>query len=382
MMRNPLEGQFTLGVEEEFQIVDGQTWELRSYVSRLLEDGKAILRERVRPEMHQSVVEIGTGVCQTVGEIRDELAEMRVELDRIARQGGMRIVGAGTHPFSDWKSQDITNHDRYHAIVEDMQDVARANLIFGLHVHVGIKEKEVAIQMANQLRYFLPHLLALSTSSPLWLGRASGQHSTRSLLFKRFPRTGIPGVFESYSQFKEYVDLLIKTNTIDNGKKIWWDVRAHYLYDTVEVRICDMPTRLEHSVALAALIQALTAQLYLLYRHNMAWRTYPSALIEENKWRACRYGRHARLIDFGEQRERPFPELLDELLAFVSEAAALLGTEKEVAAVRKILEEGTSSDHQLRIFKETNDARAVVRWLVDETMAGLGPNAGTVQRSA
>lgn len=381
-MRNPLEGQFTLGVEEEFQIVDGQTWELRSYVSRLLEDGKAILRERVRPEMHQSVVEIGTGVCQTVGEIRDELAEMRVELDRIARQGGMRIVGAGTHPFSDWKSQDITNHDRYHAIVEDMQDVARANLIFGLHVHVGIKEKEVAIQMANQLRYFLPHLLALSTSSPLWLGRASGQHSTRSLLFKRFPRTGIPGVFESYSQFKEYVDLLIKTNTIDNGKKIWWDVRAHYLYDTVEVRICDMPTRLEHSVALAALIQALTAQLYLLYRHNMAWRTYPSALIEENKWRACRYGRHARLIDFGEQRERPFPELLDELLAFVSEAAALLGTEKEVAAVRKILEEGTSSDHQLRIFKETNDARAVVRWLVDETMAGLGPNAGTVQRSA
>lgn len=382
MMRNPLEGQFTLGVEEEFQIVDGQTWELRSYVSRLLEDGKAILRERVRPEMHQSVVEIGTGVCQTVGEIRDELAEMRVELDRIARQGGMRIVGAGTHPFSDWKSQDITNHDRYHAIVEDMQDVARANLIFGLHVHVGIKEKEVAIQMANQLRYFLPHLLALSTSSPLWLGRASGQHSTRSLLFKRFPRTGIPGVFESYSQFKEYVDLLIKTNTIDNGKKIWWDVRAHYLYDTVEVRICDMPTRLEHSVALAALIQALTAQLYLLYRHNMAWRTYPSALIEENKWRACRYGRHARLIDFGEQRERPFPELLDELLAFVSEAAALLGTEKEVAAVRKILEEGTSSDHQLRIFKETNDARAVVSWLVDETMAGLGPNAGTVQRSA
>lgn len=159
-------------------------------------------------------------------------------------------------------------------------------------------------------------------------------------------------------------------------------MRAHYLYDTVEVRICDMPTRLEHSVALAALIQALTAQLYLLYRHNMAWRTYPSALIEENKWRACRYGRHARLIDFGEQRERPFPELLDELLAFVSEAAALLGTEKEVAAVRKILEEGTSSDHQLRIFKETNDARAVVRWLVDETMAGLGPNAGTVQRSA
>lgn len=382
MMRNPLEGQFTLGVEEEFQIVDGKTFELRSYVSKLVEGGQALLRERVRPEMHQSVVEIGTGICKNVGEVRAELTEMRLELDRLARQGGMRIVGAGTHPFSDWKTQEITEHARYHAIVEDMQDVARANLIFGLHVHVGIKEKEVAIAMANQIRYFLPHLLALSVSSPLWLGRASGQQSTRSLIFKRFPRTGIPGAFESYSQFKEYVDLLIKTNTIDNAKKIWWDVRAHYLFDTVEVRICDMPSRLEHTVALATLVQALMGQLYLMYRRNQGWRTYPGFLIEENKWRACRHGRHANLIDFGEQKERPFPELLDELLAFVGEAAAFLNTEKELQGVRQILVDGTSADHQLRIFKETNDPRAVAAWLVDETMHGLGTAGGTQRQTA
>lgn len=371
-----LDGQFTLGVEEEFQIVDSTTHELRSYISRLVDDGKAVLRERVRAEMHQSVVEIGTGVCRDVHEVRAELTEMRLELDRLARQGNMRIIAAGTHPFSDWKHQDITDNPRYHLIVEDMQDVARANLIFGLHVHVGIKDKEVAIALANQLRYFLPHLLALSVSSPLWLGRATGQLSTRTLIFKRFPRTGIPATFQSYSQFKEYVDLLMRTNCIDNGKKIWWDVRVHYLYDTVEIRICDMPTRLEHSVALAALIQALTAQLYLLLRRNISWREYLPALIEENKWRAGRYGVTGKLIDFGQQRERPFPELLEELIAFVGEAASMLSSTDEVAKVRRIVEEGTSAQGQLRVFKESgNDPKAVVGWLIEETMRGVAPPA-------
>jgi carboxylate-amine ligase len=368
-----LDGQFTLGVEEEFQIIDGQTHELRSYISKIMDDGKTVLRERVRAEMHQSVVEVGTGICKNIGEVRAELTEMRLELDRLARKGGMNIVAAGTHPFSDWKSQEITPGDRYQVIVQDLQDIARGNLIFGLHVHVGIKDRETAIALANQVRYFLPHLLALSTSSPFWLGRATGQQSTRTLIFKRFPRTGIPPTFESYSQFTEFVDLLVKTNCIDNGKKIWWDVRVHHLFDTVEIRICDMPTSLEQELAIVSLIQALMAKLYLLLRRNMSWRNYMSPLIEENKWRASRYGIRGKLIDFGQQQERPYPELLEEMISFVSEASDMLGTTDEVARVRRILTEGTSAEQQLEVYKNNNnDPKAVVRWLVEETMRGVG----------
>lgn len=365
---NPLSGQFTLGVEEEYQIVDAESRDLRSYVSRLVEDGKSVLRERARPELHQSMIEVGTSVCPDIHAVRAELSEMRTELDRMARQGGMRIAAAGTHPFSDWKTQEITADARYHGIVEDLQDVARANLIFGLHVHVGIKDKETAMALANQVRYFLPHLLALSSSSPFWLGRETGQASTRALIFKRFPRTGIPDTFESYGQFKEFVDLLVQTNCIDNGKRIWWDVRVHHHFDTVEIRICDMPTSLEHTVALTAVIQALMAQLYLLHRRNQSWRYYHPCLIEENKWRAGRYGVRGKLIDFGQRRERPFSELLDELVEFVSEASSLLGTEKEVASVRKILDEGTSGERQREVFRRTGgDMKAVVDWIVEET---------------
>ncbi len=372
-MGSVLDGQFTLGVEEEFQIVHGETGELRSYVSRLLDDGKSVLRERVRPEMHQSVVEVGTGVCPNVAAVRAELSEMRFELDKLSKRGGMRIVAAGTHPFSDWKTQEITDNPRYHGIIEDLQDVARANLIFGLHVHVGVKDKQAAVALANEVRYFLPHILALSCSSPLWLGRVSGVMSTRTQIFKRFPRTGIPDHFETYLKLKEFIDLLIKTGCIDNGKKIWWDVRVHYLYDTVEIRICDMATRLDHTIAITALIQALMAQLYIFYRRNMSWRNYPRSLIEENKWRAARYGVRGKLIDFGEERERPFSELIDEMLTLVGEAASILGTEKEVAAVRNILTDGTSAERQLDVFQKSGkDPRAVVRHLIDETMHGIG----------
>jgi len=367
-----LDGQFTLGVEEEFQIVDKDTGELRSYISKMLDDGMAVLRERVRAEMHQSVVEVGTGICKTVQEVRAELTEMRLELDRLARKGGMNIVAAGTHPFSDWKSQEITPNPRYHVIVEDLQDVARANLIFGLHVHVGIKDKQTAIALANQIRYFLPHLLSLSVSSPFWLGRATGQQSTRTMMFKRFPRTGIPPTFESYAQFMEYVDLLIRTNCIDNGKKIWWDVRVHHVFDTVEIRICDMPTNLNQELAIVSLIQALVAQLYLMLRRNQSWRHYMSPLIEENKWRASRYGIRGKIIDFGQQQERPFSELAEEMISFVSEASDMLGTSNEVAAIRNIFTEGTSAEKQLEVFRNNNnDPRAVVRWLVEETMRGV-----------
>lgn len=369
---NPLHGQFTLGVEEEYQIVDAETRDLRSYVSRLVEDGRAVLRERVRPELHQSMVEVGTGVCTSIHEVRAELTEMRGELNRMARQGGMRIAAAGTHPFSDWKTQQITDLQRYHGIVEDLQDVARANLIFGLHIHVGIRNKETAIALANQVRYFLPHLLALSSSSPFWLGRETGQASTRALIFKRFPRTGIPDTFESYGQYREFVDLLVQTQCIDDGKRIWWDVRVHHQFDTVEIRICDMPTNLEHTIRLVALVQALMAQLYLLHQRNQSWRYYHPCLIEENKWRAGRYGVRGKLVDFGQRRERPFSELLDELVTFVGEAASLLGTEREVGSVTSILQEGTSAERQRQVYRQAgNDLRAVVDWIVDETCVGL-----------
>lgn len=368
-----LDGQFTLGVEEEFQIVHAETRELRSYVSRLLEDGRsnALLRERVRPEMHQSVVETGTGICRDIKQARAEVTELRQNLSDLARKGGMRIVAAGTHPFSDWKTQEITDGDRYKIIVEDLQDVARANLIFGLHVHVGIKDREVAMAMANQVRYFLPHILALSTSSPFWLGRHSGLKSLRSEIFKRFPRTGIPSAFDSYGAFQRYVDLLVKTHCIDNAKKIWWDVRAHPFFDTVEIRICDMTTRLDDTMAIVALIQAVMGKLYLLYRRNWAFREYSRELIEENKWRAVRYGIQGKLIDFGKQEEIPTIDLIAELLDFVGEAADIFQSHEELDRVRSILKEGTSADKQIRVFAETNDMKAVVDHLIEQTSLGL-----------
>lgn len=366
-----LDGQFTLGVEEEYQIVEPQSRELRSYVSHLIEDGKSVLRERVRMELHQSMVEVGTTICPDVAAVRRELVEMRLELDRLSRKGGLRIVAAGTHPFSDWKTQDISPGERYQGIIDELQEVARANLIFGLHVHVGIKDREVAIALANQVRYFLPHILALSTSSPMWLGRNTGLMSTRTQIFKRFPRTGIPDEFESNAQMQSFVNLLIKTGCIDDGKKIWWDVRPHYRYDTVEVRCCDMPTRMEHTITIVALIQALMAQLYLLWKRNTRWRSYPRSLIEENKWRAARFATDAKLIDFGRQEERPFFELAHELVEFVSEAAGLLGTRDLVAKVLDIARDGTSAHRQIEVYAKTGDPRAVVDWLMDETMRGL-----------
>ncbi len=384
---NVLEGQFTLGVEEEFQIVDPETGELRSYVSQLLEKGgKSVLRERVRPEMHQSMVEVGTGICQNVAQVRDEVKELRQHLDMLARKSGLRIVAAGTHPFSDWKKQDIVPHERYSHLVAELEDIARENLIFGLHVHVGIKKKEVAMALANQIRYFLPHLLALSTSSPFWLGRKSGLKSIRCEIFKRFPRTGIPDEFRSYAQFQAFADLLVKVGSIDNAKKIWWDVRVHPFFDTIEVRICDMATRLEDCVFIAALVQAITAQLYCLHVRNQQWRSYHRALIEENKWRAVRYGLDAKFIDFGKEAEVPIRELIPELLEFVDEAAGILGTREELrTGVDRIFKDGTSADRQLKVFQDSGmDAKKVVEHLMRETMEGIPelPLEGPVSKSA
>jgi carboxylate-amine ligase len=368
-----LDGQFTLGIEEEFQIVHPETRELRSYVSKLLEEGQtnAILRERVRPEMHQSVVETGTGICRDIRQARDEITELRGSLNDLAQRNGLRIVAAGTHPFSDWKKQEITDGDRYKGIVEDLQDVARANLIFGLHVHVGIKDRDTAMALANQVRYFLPHILALSTSSPFWLGRTTGLKSIRSEIFKRFPRTGIPGAFRSYAAFQSYVDVLVKTGCIDNAKKIWWDVRAHPFFDTVEVRVCDMTTRIDDTVAIAALIQALMGKLYLLYRRNLAFREYSRALIEENKWRAVRYGLDGHLIDFGKQEQVPLRDLVGELLDFVAETAEIFKSHDDLERIRAILREGSSADRQLAVYAQSSSFNDVVDDLIAQSTLGV-----------
>jgi carboxylate-amine ligase len=363
---------FTLGVEEEFQIIDPETRELRSHVQELLDEGRRLLKERVKPEMHQSVMEIGTGICKDVGEVRRDVSELRTEIIRLADKAGMKVAAAGTHPFSNWEDQLIYPDERYTAIVEEMQLVARANLIFGLHVHIGIADRALAFQIMNEARYFLPHLLALSTNSPFWLGHDTGLKSYRTRVFGRFPRTNIPETFQSPAEFDEYVRILVKTNCIDNGKKIWWDVRPHPFFETIEFRVCDVPMRLDETVALAALTQAICAKLFKLRERNLGFRSYRRALLLENKWRACRYGIDGKLIDFGKEIEVPFRELMDEMLEFVDDVVDELGSRREVESIRWILENGSGADRQLAVFRESGeDLLRVVDYICEETRHGL-----------
>ncbi len=362
---------FTIGIEEEYQIIDPETRELRSHIQVMLDEGGMILGERVKPEMHQSIVEVGTDVCRTVEEAARDVKQLRAAIARLAQRHGLRIMASGTHPFSDWRTQDITDKDRYKVLVDDLQDVARGNLIFGMHVHVGVKDRNLAIDLVNQARYFLPHLLALSVSSPFWLGRATGLKSTRSSIFKNFPRTGIPGIFASYAEFEAYVQMLVQTNCIDNGKKIWWDLRPHAVYETIEFRCCDLPTDYRTSIALAALIQAIVAKLAILRTQNMSWRVYPTALIEENKWRAYRYGLDGKLMDLGKGTEVHTKELILELLEFVDDVVDPLGSRDALKHIETILDRGTDADRQLRVFAETGDLKAVVDDTCELTLDGI-----------
>ncbi|HEY6930243.1 MAG TPA: carboxylate-amine ligase [Thermoanaerobaculia bacterium] len=366
---------FTLGVEEEFQIIDPETRELRSHVQELLEAGKVSLKERVRPEMHQSVVEIGSGICKDIAEVRRDVGEMRSEIVSLAHRQGMRVASAGTHPFSDWADQKIFPDPRYDGIVEELQLLARSNLIFGLHVHVGIQDRHLALQIMNEARYFLPHLLALSTNSPFWLGRKTGLKSYRTKVFERFPRTNIPETFQTPAEFDEYVRILVQTHCIDNGKKIWWDVRPHPFFDTIEFRVCDAVMRLEETLTLAALIQAVCFKLWRLREQNLGFRMYRRALILENKWRASRWGIEGKLIDFGKEIEVPFSDLMTELLAFVDDVVDELGSRREVfEGLKWILDNGTGADRQLRVYHQSGDLKKVVDYICDETSFGLDLN--------
>jgi len=361
----------TIGIEEEYQIIDPVTRELRSYITEILQAEDVILRE-VKPELHQSIVEVGTTVCRTPVEAGNELRRLRKLVHGLAARKGLCIGAAGTHPFSSWLTQEITPLERYMGVKQDMQLLAQQLLIFGTHIHIGIEDKEFLIDALNVSRYFLPHLLCLASSSPFWIGRETGLKSYRSVVFRNFPRTGVPRPFGSWQEFKLFEDTLVRTRCIPDGSKIWWDVRPHHRYPTLEFRVLDICTRVDEAVCLAAILQAIIAKSWRMRRDNTTFRVYASDLIEENKWRAVRYGLDGNLIDFGKQQELPARQLILELLEwFIADVVDELGTRKEVEYAYRILEHGSSADRQLQTYRRTGDLKAVVDQIVAETLEGI-----------
>ena len=356
---------FTLGVEEEYMVIDPQTRELKSHEQKIVSEGQKVIKDKVKAEMHQAVVEVGTDICENIEEAYKDVLTLRQTISGIAGDLGLWVAAAGTHPFSHWERQLITDHARYFEIVNELQEAARSNLIFGLHVHVGMETREMAIHIANSARYFLPHVYALSTNSPFWEGRVTGYKSFRTKVFDKFPRTGIPDFFESIEQYDNYIKLLVKTNCIDNAKKIWWDLRVHPFFNTVEFRICDVPMTVDETIAIAALFQAICAKLYKLRNQNLNFIMYHRTLINENKWRAGRYGIDGSMIDFGKEAEVNTRVLIYELLDFVDDVVDHLGSRSAIQYITKMMEQGTGADRQLAVHKETNDLVKVVDYIHD-----------------
>jgi carboxylate-amine ligase len=363
----------TLGIEEEYQIIDPETRELKSYITEIL-NGDSMTVAELKPELHQSMVEIGSRVCSTPQEVREELVRLRGMVIDLAARNGLVIAAAGTHPFSLWTKQEITPLERYAGVKEDLQDLAQQLLIFGTHIHVGIEDKDFLIEAMNVSRYLLPHVLALSTSSPFWQGRRTGLKSYRSIVFRNFPRTGVPPVMRSYAEYEELLGTLVATGCVPNGSKIWWDARPHHLYPTLEFRVCDVCTRVEEAVCIAAILQAIVAKIWKLRRDNLTFRLYAPAMIDENKWRAVRFGLDGNLIDFGKSKELPARELLTEMLEwFVDDVVDELGSRREVEYAFQIMRGGTSADRQLAVYDQTRDLRSVVDRVVSETAEGVRP---------
>ena len=331
-----------------------------------------LFENEMKAELHQSIVEVGTQVCHTPAQARAELARLRRGIMDLAEKNGLKIAAAGTHPFSSWLDQDITPLERYIGVRQDMADLAQQLLIFGTHVHIGIEDPEFLIDAMNVVRYFLPHVMCLANSSPFWMARETGLMSYRSIVFRNFPRTGIPREFASRAEFDGFIDTLVKTHTIPDGTKIWWDVRPNARYPTLEFRICDVCTRVDEAVCIAAIFQAIIFKLWKLRRDNITFRVYPAALIEENKWRAVRYGLDGKLIDFGKQEELPARDLIHELLDwFIGDVLDELGSRKEVEYAYRILEEGASADRQLATYRRTGELKDVVDQLIAESAEGL-----------
>jgi len=388
----------TIGIEEEYQIIDPKTRELTSYVQQMMNRGQVILGAQLKPEFMQSQIEVGSHICQNIQDARQELVRLRRTVSEVADQTGAVIAAASTHPFSRWQDQQISEGARYDDLANEMKDAVRRLLIFGMHVHLGFGKTpeayELTVDVLNQMRYFLPHLLALSSSSPFWHGRNTGLKSYRSLVFENMPRSGIPPHFSSFAEYQEYVAVLGQVGSLGrradtlkpdgeilstgDPTKIWWDARPHPNLGTLEIRICDMCTHLDEAIAIAALIQALAAKLIKLRNQNMSWRIYRNMFISENKWRAVRYGIDGSLIDFGRRAELPMRTLGQEILDFVDDVADDLGSRAELNGIRAILEHGSSADRQLRVYDQAlaqgADPRtalhAVVDHLIDETAVG------------
>lgn len=376
----------TLGIEEEYQIIDPETRDLRTYISELLtQDQVRAKKLDLKPELMQSQVEVGSRICRSVKEAKQEIIRLRRDVLELADENGLLIAAASTHPFARWEDQVITEGTRYRELLDDMQGVARQLLIFGMHVHVGFGEdtesRELLIGTMNQARYFIPHLLALSTSSPFWRGQATGLKSYRSVIFESLPRTGIPHSFQSWAEYKRFETMLERVGSfgkLDKRAKIWWDIRPHPVFPTLEFRITDICTTVDECICIAALFQAICAKLLKLRRQNMSWREYRHVHITENKWRAVRYGIDGELIDFGIEQSVPFSHLADELLELLEDVVDELDSREEVSYVHTILREGTSADRQLRVYREHGGdenreeaLRAVVDYLVSETRRGV-----------
>lgn len=372
MMQSGATPSFTLGIEEEFQVVDPETRELRSHLQEeMFAQGERRLHDQMKREMHQPVIEVGTNICKNVQEARAEVTRLRSEIVALVRQNGLRLAAAGTHPFTHWSSVPITDNERYARLIYDFQMVARANLIFGLHVHVAVEDPDTRIHIMNAARYFLPHIFALSVNSPFWCGTNTGWKSYRAKVFERFPRTGIPDYFGSAAELDEFVRTLVVTGCIDDGKKIWWDVRPHPYFPTLEYRICDVPMRIDETICLAALFQAVTYKLWRLYSRNQGWRLYRRSLIAENKQRAARWGLDGKLIDLGKRIELPTESLLDELLEFIDDVVDDLESRNEVNYVHEIVRRRTGADRQLKVYEETGSLPAVVDYIIAETEHGV-----------
>ena len=362
---------FTLGVEEEYMVIDPESRELKSHEQKIVHEGQKVIKDKVKAEMHQAVVEVGTDICQDIDEAMEDVATLRKTISSIAGDLGLWVGASGTHPFSHWELQLITDHARYSEIVNELQEAARSNLIFGLHVHVGMENREMAIHIANSARYFLPHIYALSTNSPFWEGRVTGYKSFRTKVFDKFPRTGIPDYFESIESYDNYIKLLVKTNCIDNAKKIWWDLRVHPFFNTVEFRICDVPMTVQETITIAALFQGICVKLYKLRSQNLNFIMYPRILINENKWRAGRYGIDGSMIDFGKETEVNTRVLIYELLDFIDDVITPLNSRHAINYVHKMLEEGTGADRQLKVYEKTNSLIDVVDYIHSQFLNGL-----------
>ena len=387
----------TLGIEEEFLIVNRDTRELSSSVEPLLAEGKELLGEQIKAELLKSQIEVGSNICQNIDEIRAEIIRLRRTIHELAGAHNCEIIAASTHPFSHWQNQEITEGPRYEDMVSNMQQVTRRLLICGMHVHIGFGQTpehyELIMDIQNQLRYFLPHLLAYSVSSPFWQGRDTGIQSYRSIVYTALPRSGIPPIFSSFADYVHMVRVLGDVGTLQRGEsagskdgtisgidatRIWWDSRPHLKFGTLEIRVCDICTRVEDAVTLVALIQVIVSFLIHLRELNLSWRIYPDTLVSENKWRSARHGVHGKLVDFGKRKEVPLVDLTRELVDLLDDSAHALGTSDQLRRLETIVTEGTSADRQLAVYRaaladgasEKDALVAVVDHLVRETGEG------------